>query len=276
MEEVGAARRRVHAEDVRVAGLVVHAHHERQRRVGDRLDRADNVHGQPVDGRQEELEVGARDELGEHAARLLVDHAAQRRLLAVEPLRHLGQVPDGLDRRFGRRQRAVLHQDLLVGLEVAVVDGDLDLGQVEVRARHRDRRPDVDRAVLDAVAEDVLLHVTPRVERHNLLDVKPGFERADLLGRQRVGEVGTEVGRRVLHGQRHRPVHRVGARVRADRIPLARLRDGRDDRATLARVARAPLDGLRIDAKVGRVRRQLDQVARRRVQRHAAVLRWHC
>ena len=61
-------------------------HHERLRGVGDGLDVADDVHGDAVDGWEEDLEVGASDELGEHAAGLLKELLPQHALLELEAL----------------------------------------------------------------------------------------------------------------------------------------------------------------------------------------------
>ena len=77
----------------RGARLVVEANDERRVRFRDRRDVADDVDGDAVDRRQEELEVGPRDELGEHAARLLVQQPAQLGLVALEAARHVAEVP---------------------------------------------------------------------------------------------------------------------------------------------------------------------------------------
>eukprot|EP00964_Phaeocystis_antarctica_P051307 scaffold29926_cov69-Phaeocystis_antarctica.AAC.9 len=100
VHQVGAARADVRAEDVGAVTLVVHAHGERLARVGDRVRVAHDVGGAASYGRQEDGEVRARDELGEHAARVLEEHAAQRRLLELE-----APCLDGQTRRNGRLGR---------------------------------------------------------------------------------------------------------------------------------------------------------------------------
>ena len=57
----------------------------------------------------------------------------------------------------------------------------------------------------------------------------------------------------------------------ADAVPLAGLGDSCDDSAALAWITGAPLQGLRVDPKVARVRRELQNVLRVRMDAHRAV-----
>mmetsp|Transcript_26849 Transcript_26849/g.64736 ORF Transcript_26849/g.64736 Transcript_26849/m.64736 type:complete len:408 (+) Transcript_26849:1331-2554(+) len=250
VQQVRPARRGVGAENVRVAGLVVHPNDERERRVWNGGDGADDVDGEAIDGWEEELQVWTCYELREHAARLLVDDVAEGGLLALKAFGDFGQVPHGFNGRLGRGERAVLAQDLLVRNQLARGDCLLDLRQVEVRLGHSDRRADVERALGDALFKDILLYVPPRVKRDDLGHVEPRLERPDLLRRESVGEVGAETRRSVLHRESHRAVDRVRARVRANRVPLAWLAHRGDDGAALLRVACTPFDGLWVNAEV--------------------------
>ena len=148
------------------------------------------------------------------------------------------------------------------------LDGELDLGQIEVRLGHGDRRPNVQRAVGEPIGKDVLRHMTPRVERNYLGHIEPRIEWADAARRQRVGKIGSKVGRRSLHRQRDRAVNAIGATVSTDRVAHARFAHGRNHRPTLPRIALSPIQRLRIDAKVRWVRGQLDEVPCGRVDGH--------
>ena len=101
----------------------------------------------------------------EHTARLLVEHAAEVRLIDAEAARDDRQVPYRLDRRLGREELAVRPEDLLVGAQPPLVERVLNLGEVEVTLGDRDRRAKVEVAAREARGEDGLGDVAPRVER---------------------------------------------------------------------------------------------------------------
>jgi hypothetical protein len=60
------------------------------------------------------LDIRSRDELWEHAPRVLKQLGAQRALVELEPLGDAGQVPDGLDRALDAVHHTVGHQDLKI------------------------------------------------------------------------------------------------------------------------------------------------------------------
>ena len=109
----------------------------------------------------------------EHTARLLVEHAAEVRLVDAEAARDDRQVPYRLDRRLGREQLAVRPEDLLIGAQPPLVERVLNLGEVEVTLGDRDRRAEVEVAAREARGEDGLGDVAPRVERGDPIRYAP-------------------------------------------------------------------------------------------------------
>src|SRR5581483_3018136 len=79
VREVRAARADVRAEDVRAVALVVHAAREPLFRIADLAEIYDEVDSNATDRWQKNVEIGTRDELREHAARLLEEAAPQIR-----------------------------------------------------------------------------------------------------------------------------------------------------------------------------------------------------
>ena len=144
VREVRPAGADVGAEDIRAVALVVHAHRERLARVRDARDVADHVDGGAADRRQEHLEIAPGDELGEHARRVLEQRAPQVGLGAAEPRSDARQVPDGLDRGLVTTSIAPPSRRIFPStFERPASDGLGELGDVNARARDRDRRPDV-------------------------------------------------------------------------------------------------------------------------------------
>ena len=105
VHQVGPAGADVRAEHVRAVALVVHAAGDRRGGIGELGDVAEQVDRHAADGRQEHVQVGPRDELGEHAGRLLEQRAAQARLGGAEALGDAGQVPDRIDGDLDDRDR---------------------------------------------------------------------------------------------------------------------------------------------------------------------------
>ena len=58
----------------------------------------------------------------ERTARLLVEHAAEVRLVDSEPARDDGEVPHGLDRGLGGEELPVRLEDLLVGAQPPLIE----------------------------------------------------------------------------------------------------------------------------------------------------------
>lgn len=80
--------------------------------VGDGGGVAPDVDGQAADGGEEDLEVGAGDELGVHAVGHAEDGLTELGLGATEATGNLGEVPDGLDGSLGNDRLASLEEDL--------------------------------------------------------------------------------------------------------------------------------------------------------------------
>ena len=114
MHEIGAAGADVGAEDVRAVALVVHAAGDLACGIGDRARVTEDVHGHSSDRRQEYLQVATCYQLGEHAARLLEEAAAQVALRDAEALRDSRQIPDRLDRGLRYPRIAVLGEHVAV------------------------------------------------------------------------------------------------------------------------------------------------------------------
>ncbi len=85
-------------------------------------------------GGRKHLEIAARHELGEHAAGVLEQRAAQVGLGAAEASRHAGQIPDRLDRRLHDVDVAALAQHLPVDLARPGLDRVGQLRHVNVGA----------------------------------------------------------------------------------------------------------------------------------------------
>ena len=143
VRQIRPARADVGAEHVGAVAFVVHARGQRDVGIREIARVAEHVDRLPADRRQEHLEVAARDELRIHAARFLEQRATQIGLAHLEPPRNAGQPPHRLDRRLGDDGRTVRQQELAVGREPTGGDRLADLGQVDVRLRDGDRRPDV-------------------------------------------------------------------------------------------------------------------------------------
>ncbi len=178
VHEVGPAGADVGAEHVRAVAFVVHAAGDGGGGIGELGDVAEEIDGGAADGRQEHLQVGPGDELGEHAGRLLEQRAAQVRLRGPEALGDAGQIPDGIDGDLDDGEAAVGLHDGAVAGQPPRRHRVLHLVQVETRARHGDAGPDVD-AFGDLGLKGVGHHVPPRVERDDGAGACPLPERAD-------------------------------------------------------------------------------------------------
>mmetsp|Transcript_24443 Transcript_24443/g.66386 ORF Transcript_24443/g.66386 Transcript_24443/m.66386 type:complete len:365 (+) Transcript_24443:461-1555(+) len=178
VEQRGPARGLVAAEDVRVAGLVVDANGERLGRIRDGGHAANHVHGHAIDGGHEKLDVGARDELRVHACGLLMEDAAQVDLGGAKALGHPGQVPDRLHCCLCHHHVALRGHDGPVLVHAALLDGALDLGNVQVGPCDGNRGAEVELAGLHLLGEDALCHVAPRVNAHNTIWNRPCREGA--------------------------------------------------------------------------------------------------
>ena len=86
VHEIGTAGADVGAEHVGAVALVVDAAGDAGLRIAQARHVADHVDRDVADGRQEHAHVGPGDELGEHAAGLLEQGAAQFALRAAEAL----------------------------------------------------------------------------------------------------------------------------------------------------------------------------------------------
>ena len=84
--EVGTACANVRAKDVGPVALVVDADRADLRRVTQVLRGAKDVDCLAPDGREKDVEVGACNELGEHASCLFKHAAPQRSLADAEPV----------------------------------------------------------------------------------------------------------------------------------------------------------------------------------------------
>ena len=141
------------------------------------------------------------------------------------------------------------------GTQAALLHGVDDLGQDHVRLGDGDGRADVV-AGGQLGGEHVGHHGAPRVEADDLAGLAPLRVRADDVGGRGVGEVGLVLARQRARRHRQRPVHAVGAAVRADHVAMGALGGGADERAALGRRRRAPADRRGIEAAA--VRGQAD------------------
>ena len=82
---------------------------------------------------EDHLQVGARDELGEHAAGLLEELAPQHALLELEARGDARQVPDGLDRALDDLEHAVLDYKHLQFLPSQLANASLLLANLTLR-----------------------------------------------------------------------------------------------------------------------------------------------
>ncbi len=241
VREIGAAGADVGAEHVRPIALVVQAAGDARSRIAEARHVAEEIDGHAADRRQEDLQVRARDELGEHARGLLEEGAPQRALLHLEALGEAGEVPHGVDRRLGDLHVAGVGEDVAVGLEAPGRDGGAQLRHVDMGARDRDRRAHVG-ARGDLVGECARHEVPPRIERDDLGGIGPLRVRAHRVRRRGVREVRPVVALQLARSHGERAVDRVGARMRADGIALRGIGEACDDRTALGRRGRAPAD----------------------------------
>ncbi len=205
---------------------------------------AEDVERLSADGRQEDFEVAARDQLRIHAARLFEERAAQVAFAHVEAPGHARQPPHRLDGDLGHHRRAVVEQHLAVCRQALEGDRLPHLRQVDVGLGHGNRRADVV-ALRDEVGKHIRHRGAPRVDGHHLGGVAPLRIRPDQVGRRGVGEVGAVAFEQVARGHRERAVHAVRPGVRADDVALASIDGGAHHRAALCRGGRTPADGRR-------------------------------
>ncbi len=185
----------------------------------------------------------------------------------AEALGDARQIPDRIDRRLGDRARRRSRAGRSVGLEPAGRDRVLHLRHVDVRLGDRDRRADVDSP--------------PRARRRTPRPTMwpQGSSETILSGSAHcgcgpigsAGAVSVRSGRwsRLESSRRHgeRAVERVAAGMRADRVALRRIRQGRHHRPALGRRGGAPADGRRLPRRASERMRGEDDVAR-----HATAL----
>ncbi len=208
-------------------------------RIAEAVDRG------AADRRQEHLEIGTIDQLRIHAAGLLVQTVPQSVFVDAEALGDARQIPDRIDRRLDHADAAGLADDLAIDRDAAGDDGLADFRHVDVGAGDRDRRTDVV-AAREIVAEFLADQMSPRIERDDLLGVRPLRIGPDVRCRRGVGEVGKLVGLERLRRDGERAVDRIAAGVGADRIAMAWIAQRRDHRAALGGGRRAPHDPRRL------------------------------
>src|SRR5205085_4130379 len=100
MNEIGAARADIRAEDVGAVALVMHPAGDTRARVIELLDVAKEVDRSAADWGQENLQIEPGHELREHAAGLLEQCAPQAHLGRAETFRNSRQIPHGVDSDF--------------------------------------------------------------------------------------------------------------------------------------------------------------------------------
>ena len=210
--------------------------------IGQLGDIAEQVGRRAADRRQENLQVGPRHQLGEHAGGLFEQLPAQVVFGGGEALGQSRQIPDRIDRNLDHGHAAVLVYDVAVMLQPAGCDGRLQFGKIEARAGDGDAWADVD-AFGDLGREILGDQMAPRIERNDALRIAPLRKRADGCGGMGVGEVRTpdRIERAGRNGQR--AVDRIGAAMGADHVAVRRARHRSDDRSALARAGGAPVDG---------------------------------
>ena len=120
MNEIGAARADVRAEDVGAVALVVHPAGDARARVVELLDVAKQIDRSAADRGQENLQIQPGHELREHAAGLLEQCAPQAHLGRAEAFRNSRQIPDRVDGDFHDPDAAVAVHDRAVAHKAAV------------------------------------------------------------------------------------------------------------------------------------------------------------
>ena len=142
-----------------------------------------------------------------------------------------------------------------------------DLGHVDVRLGHRDRRADI-----VALGELLLEHFrhdgAERIHRHDAVRVRPLRIRSERIGGHGVGEVRAMIPQQGASRDRQRAVDAVGAAVGADHVALAARERAAHDRSALARVGTAPSDRQRAMPALDRMRSEADVFQRRMLGRH--------
>src|SRR6516225_2087792 len=172
MHEIGAASANVRAKDIRAVALVVDAASDHGARVSDPLDLAKKIDCHATDRRQQDLDVGPGDELGEHPPALLEECAAEVGLRNPETGGKPGQMPYGVDCGLGDANLAVVEQHFAVGTQASIGEKRPQLRCGDSRLGDRDRRTCVD-ARADVFRENLSDEVAPRIERHDLPWVGP-------------------------------------------------------------------------------------------------------
>lgn len=131
--EVGSAGANVAAEHVAAVALVVNSAGAGEVLVAQLGRVAENVDGNAANGREENVEVGAGDELGEHAASLLEQAAAEVADLNAEALGDARQVPHVFEGYLRAVGSACVAHDLPVDANAPLERRFLDLLERDVR-----------------------------------------------------------------------------------------------------------------------------------------------
>ena len=248
MREVGTARADVRPEDIRAVAFVVNAARQLNILVWNGVRVTPDVDGQSTDGREEDLNVRAGDELGIHAIGHAEDALTQVRLGAAEAPGNLGQVPDGLNRGLVAHALARGHQNLAIRLQAAGADRLPAFWKVNVGLGHGNGRADIESLVQVGTVR-LGRQVAEGINGRNLLGIVPRGIRANLKnwrGQLQVGHVrGIQLAGR--HGQAG--VDAVRARVSADGIALIEMTDGTNDRPAHQGIRMPPRDWNGIDAE---------------------------
>src|SRR6266567_1895958 len=172
VDEIRAARADVRAKDIRAVALVMNAAGNHGVRIGNPLDITEEIDGRAADRRQQDLNIGPGDQLGEHAPGLLEERTPQIGLADAKACGKARQMPYRVDRRLGDADLAIGEQYRAVGPQCAVNEQRAKLRRGDPRPGYGDRRTRVDTGA-NMLGENLTDEVAPRIERHNLRRVGP-------------------------------------------------------------------------------------------------------
>src|SRR5215468_1513419 len=231
----------VGAKDVRPVALVMHTASDLCARIVQFLNLAKEINCRSPNWRQKDLHIGARHQLGKHPRGLFEEGAAQIGFYRVEACGNAGEVPHRIYGDLDDRDAPILMHHTSVRVQPPSRQGNTDFREVKASAGDCNARTKVE-TIGYLRLEGLRDQMSPGIHGHNAAWLHPLRKRADLCSWVCICQIRPPDRIERTRGYCKRSVERVRPPVTANDVAVLRPRNRADDRATLARARRPPMN----------------------------------